>query len=347
MEENITLYVNKGLRSKVSFIIPSIGIAISLYITVALFYHKYTSSPSISNVGRKMNALNLFNSCLVFSNAVTILMYPILIEIVKSNEFCQGYFSSQIAVVFVSRYLTYVLFWIRQHHFYKKLHLKFKCLTIFQKICNIPLIIIAAFLAIIEYYLLYNYSTFYVYFNPAGMWGCKYEKFLKEVKISTLFIYSFLTFLYIALIFLVLIPILIKKRNKRKLNLSQIASNIEKTIPRLSASIFVSCLCNLVFIVVAVLVQFSYVEAYMDKTLLVALILNTNMIANLISLQFSFTDYKRRLFFQKKIASNSTLRLQQRKTIKSCISKEKYVLDISSGKKCDLIVRNKAMTTKI
>ena len=292
-----------------------------------------------------MNALNLFNSCLVFINAVTNLMYPIFIKIMKSNQFCKGYFSFQIAVIFLSRFLTFTLFWVRQHHLYKKLHLKFKYLTIFQKICNFPLIVLGIILPIIEYYLLYNHSTFYVYFNPAGVWSCHFERNLIGIKNLTWFIYSFQTFLYIALIFLVLIPILIKKRNKRHLNLSQTPCNIEKTIPRLSASIFVSFLCNLVFVMVAVLVQKSYVEAYIDKTLLISLILNTHMIANLISLQFSFTDYKRRLFFQKNIDTNSNLLIQQRETRKYCMSKRNKDLDIAAVTKP--VLMNKSVTTKM
>ena len=144
------------------------------------------------------------------------------------------------------------------------------------------------------------------------MWGCSYERTLKKTKYLSLFLYSLQSLLFISLIFLVIVPLIIKKRNKRKLNLIQLACKIEKTIPRLAASIFVTCLSNLLFVKVAVLVEKSFKEVSIDKPVLVLLIFNGNMIANLILLQLSFTDYKRRLLFQRKIKTNLNLRLASR-----------------------------------
>ena len=303
-EENTTNHRSTALRMKISFTIPSIITAISLYILLALFYHKHTTSSKTNTIGKQMIYLNLLNSCLVFINSLTNFMFPLLVKTFKSDQFCKGYFSFQIANVFLSRFFTFALYWIRQHHFYKNLHFKFKCLTIFQRVFNYPLILLGLILPITEYYLLLKYSNFYVHHSPSGIWGCQYKRQFKEIKHLTFTIYSFQTFLSVLLVVLVLLPIAIKKRNKRKINSTKAASNIEKTIPRLSASIFITCLCNLVFITVTVLVQRSQVENYIDKTLLVSLVLNLNMIVNSVSLQFSFTDYKKRLFFQKNVVNS-------------------------------------------
>ena len=303
-EDNKTNSASIALRMKISFIVPSISVAISLYILLALFYHKHTSFSITNTIGKRMIFLNLLNSCLVFINSLTNLMFPVLIETFKSDQFCKGYFSVQIANVFLSRFFTFALFWIRQHHLYKNLHFKFKCLSVFQRFSNFPLILLGTVLPITEYYLIFKYSNFYAHQGPAGMWGCQYKRQFKEIKHLTFTIYSFQTFLFVFLVVLVLIPIVIKRRNKKKLNSTEKASNVEKTIPRLSASIFVTCLCNLVFITVTVLVQRSQVENYIDKTLLVSLVLNLNMIVNSVSLQLSFIDYKKRLFFLRKTDNN-------------------------------------------
>ena len=302
-EENKTDPANVALGMKISFTIPSISTAISLYILLALFYHKHLTSSTIKTFGKRMITLNLLNSCLVFINSLTNLMFPILIRTFKSDLFCKGYFSFQIANVFLSRFFTFALFWIRQHHFYKNLHFMFKCLSVFQRAFTFPLILLGTILPVAEYFLIFKHSTFRVYHRPAGVRGCEYKRQFKEIKHFTFIIYSFQTFLSVSLVALVLIPLVIKKRNKRKLKFTKTACNIEKTIPRLSASIFTTCLCNIAFIMVTVLVQRSQIEVYIDKTFLVSLVLNLDMIVNSVSLQFSFSDYKRRLFFQRKLDS--------------------------------------------
>ena len=85
----------------------------------------------------------------------------------------------------------------------------------------------------------------------------------------------------------------------------------------------------------AVLVEKSFEEVSIDKPVLVLLIFNANMIANLILLQLSFTDYKRRLLFQRKIKTNSNLRLA------SCMPKGNLAQNVSSVK-----ISKRSVTTK-
>ena len=335
IEENKTNNASIDFRIRISFIITSVSTATSLYILIALFHYKWFSSPTINAIRKRMIYLNLSISFLAFTNALTNMIFPILVKVLKSDEFCNGYFSTQLAIVYLSRIFTYAFFWTRQQHFYKNLQLKVKYLTVCQRVCNFPRIAFGKILPITEYCLLFKYSAVRVYHKPAGMWGCSYERTLKKTKYLSFFLYSLQSLLFISLIFLVLVPLIIKKRNKQKLNLIQLACKIEKTIPRLAASIFVTCLSNLLFVKVAVLVEKSFEEVSIDKPVLVLLIFNANMIANLILLQLSFTDYKRRLLFQRKMETNSNLRLA------SCMPKGNLAQNVSS-----VIISKRSVTTK-
>ena len=308
--ENNTIVYNKGLRNTVSYISTSINLAASLYIMTALLHHKYNSRAVSSTVTSKMNIFSLFNSCLVSVNATVNFLFVLLIETFHSDAFCMGFFSFQIGLVLSSRSFTYALFWIRQHHFYKKLGPTHRCLILFQKIFSSPLFVLGVFLPFFEFFLLYKHSSFYIYLNRAKCWSCGNNGFSAGAKSLTYLIYLLQTLFSVSLIVLVLIPIVVHERNKKNFTFSSRISRIGENIPRLSASIFVASLSDLVFIIVAVLVQRNDVDAIIDKTLLMSVILNANMIANLVCLQCSFIDYKRRLLFRKNVYGRSSSNFQ-------------------------------------
>ena len=327
-QNSTTASYNQSLRSAVSLASTGLSLIAALYLTAALLYHK-RKSPRVSGVTDKMNHFGLFNSFLVSVNALVNFLFPFLIETFHFHFFCEAFFSFQIGSVLLSRSFTYALFWVRQHHFYKRLAQRLKCLVLFQKACSGPLFVLGVLLPFVEFYLLRRHSSFRAYLHPAGFWACGSRGFSGEARSLTYVVYFLQTFFSVALIVLVLIPIVVYERKKKSFNLSRRISRIGENIPRLSASILVASLSDLVFIAVAVTVQRDDIDVIIDKTLLISLVLSANMIGNSICLQCSFTDYKRRLMFGKTPypRSNSNMELKQRVGVRK---ESKQVVNISS-----------------
>lgn len=299
---------NQSLRSTVSLVSTGMDLIAALYLTAALVHHKHKSPRAqVSSVTNKMNVFGLFSSLLTSANALVNFLFPILVETFHSRTFCKAFFSFQIGTVLLSRSFTYALFWVRQHHFYKRPEQRLKCLVLFQKTCSSPLFVLGVFLPFIEFYLLYRHRSVHSYLHPAGFWCCGSRGFSDEARSLTYVVYLLQTFFSVTLTVLVLIPIVVYVRRKKILSSKR--SSVGENIPRLSASILVASVSDLCFIAVAVTVQRENV--IIDKTLLVSLVLNANMICNLVCLQCSFSDYKRRLMLPN-VSGNSKFEHKRR-----------------------------------